>query len=255
MVSGASTALAGRLGCATELMVTELRSATHHNRETLKGLFGKAYDIVGLYHPRVGLIREADGAGVRGGPQGRGSFVGYAGGGASLYNLGIAMVGGNTVVHARKWESDDAKTLEGEGLSTIATSDGRNGLKEEEHGKEKVGTAGMVCMDLVPFRESNQESQKEDGEESEHHQLQLHQSGEAPKRAQAVGSTNCRDCGNQAKKNCWHERCRTCCRSHGFTCPTHVKSTWVPAINRRERHTTAAARGTLRPLPKRFRSG
>ncbi|KAG6435371.1 hypothetical protein SASPL_100243 [Salvia splendens] len=54
---------------------------------------------------------------------------------------------------------------------------------------------------------------------------------------------NCQDCGNQAKKDCVHLRCRTCCKSRGFDCQTHVKSTWVPAAKRRERHQalTAAA--------------
>jgi LRP1 type putative zinc finger protein len=47
--------------------------------------------------------------------------------------------------------------------------------------------------------------------------------------------TSCQDCGNNAKKDCIHLRCRTCCRSRGFHCPTHVKSTWVPAAKRRER--------------------
>ncbi|XP_019438035.1 PREDICTED: protein SHI RELATED SEQUENCE 1-like [Lupinus angustifolius] len=46
---------------------------------------------------------------------------------------------------------------------------------------------------------------------------------------------NCQDCGNQAKKDCVHLRCRTCCKSRGFQCQTHVKSTWVPAAKRRER--------------------
>ncbi|KAK4434562.1 protein SHI RELATED SEQUENCE 5 [Sesamum alatum] len=46
---------------------------------------------------------------------------------------------------------------------------------------------------------------------------------------------NCQDCGNQAKKDCVHMRCRTCCKSRGFPCPTHVKSTWVPAAKRREK--------------------
>ncbi|XP_019174184.1 PREDICTED: protein SHI RELATED SEQUENCE 1-like [Ipomoea nil] len=46
---------------------------------------------------------------------------------------------------------------------------------------------------------------------------------------------NCQDCGNQAKKDCTHMRCRTCCKSRGFQCQTHVKSTWVPAAKRRER--------------------
>ena len=36
-------------------------------------------------------------------------------------------------------------------------------------------------------------------------------------------------------------RCRTCCRSRGLSCPTHVKSTWVPAAKRRERQQQLAA--------------
>lgn len=46
---------------------------------------------------------------------------------------------------------------------------------------------------------------------------------------------SCQDCGNQSKKDCIHMRCRTCCKSRGLECPTHVKSTWVPASKRRER--------------------
>ncbi|GFY95842.1 lateral root primordium (LRP) protein-like protein [Actinidia rufa] len=46
---------------------------------------------------------------------------------------------------------------------------------------------------------------------------------------------NCQDCGNQAKKDCDHLRCRTCCKSRGLPCETHVKSTWVPAARRREK--------------------
>ncbi|XP_031399974.1 protein LATERAL ROOT PRIMORDIUM 1 isoform X2 [Punica granatum] len=45
----------------------------------------------------------------------------------------------------------------------------------------------------------------------------------------------CRDCGNRAKKECSYRRCRTCCKSRGYDCATHVKSTWVPASRRRER--------------------
>ncbi|XP_031495335.1 protein SHI RELATED SEQUENCE 1-like isoform X1 [Nymphaea colorata] len=51
----------------------------------------------------------------------------------------------------------------------------------------------------------------------------------------------CQDCGNQAKKDCAHMRCRTCCKSRGFQCQTHVKSTWVPAAKRRERQQQLAA--------------
>lgn len=36
-------------------------------------------------------------------------------------------------------------------------------------------------------------------------------------------------------------RCRTCCKSRGFDCQTHVKSTWVPAAKRRERQAQLGA--------------
>ncbi|XP_061360867.1 protein SHI RELATED SEQUENCE 1-like [Gastrolobium bilobum] len=49
------------------------------------------------------------------------------------------------------------------------------------------------------------------------------------------GGISCQDCGNQAKKDCPHMRCRTCCKSRGYECQTHLKSTWVPASKRRER--------------------
>ncbi|MED6172777.1 hypothetical protein PIB30_053060 [Stylosanthes scabra] len=57
----------------------------------------------------------------------------------------------------------------------------------------------------------------------------------------AAGGISCQDCGNQAKKDCPHMRCRTCCKSRGFDCQTHVKSTWVPASKRRERQQQLAA--------------
>ncbi|XP_073012691.1 protein SHORT INTERNODES 1-like [Typha latifolia] len=58
-----------------------------------------------------------------------------------------------------------------------------------------------------------------------------------------AGGISCQDCGNQAKKDCAHLRCRTCCKSRGFHCPTHVKSTWVPAARRRERQQLASLSG------------
>ncbi|XP_065879267.1 protein LATERAL ROOT PRIMORDIUM 1 [Euphorbia lathyris] len=57
------------------------------------------------------------------------------------------------------------------------------------------------------------------------------------------GTATCQDCGNQAKKDCTHRRCRTCCKSRGYHCSTHVKSTWVPAARRRERQLMATAGG------------
>ncbi|GKC75392.1 SHI related sequence 1-like protein, partial [Tanacetum coccineum] len=53
------------------------------------------------------------------------------------------------------------------------------------------------------------------------------------------GGGFCQDCGNQAKKECLHMRCRTCCRSRGFQCQTHVESTWIPLAVRQERQLTA----------------
>lgn len=46
---------------------------------------------------------------------------------------------------------------------------------------------------------------------------------------------SCQDCGNQAKKECVHMRCRTCCKGRGFQCQTHVKSTWIPVYRRPRR--------------------
>eukprot|EP00897_Mesotaenium_endlicherianum_P001134 jgi/Mesen1/11020/ME000098S10416 len=65
------------------------------------------------------------------------------------------------------------------------------------------------------------------------------------------GSAACTECGNSAKKDCQYHRCRTCCKARGFLCPTHIKSTWVPAAKRRERQAAeaeaAVATGTLLP--------
>lgn len=73
------------------------------------------------------------------------------------------------------------------------------------------------------------------------------------------GGLSCQDCGNQAKKDCVHMRCRTCCKSRGFHCSTHVKSTWVPAAKRRERQQQLAAAAShhqqqLQPSPARHRA-
>uniref|UniRef100_A0A803L725 Uncharacterized protein n=1 Tax=Chenopodium quinoa TaxID=63459 RepID=A0A803L725_CHEQI len=39
-----------------------------------------------------------------------------------------------------------------------------------------------------------------------------------------AANISCQDCGNQAKKDCVYMRCRTCCKSRGFDCATHVKT-------------------------------
>ncbi|XP_074343334.1 protein LATERAL ROOT PRIMORDIUM 1 [Apium graveolens] len=79
---------------------------------------------------------------------------------------------------------------------------------------------------------------KKPGSIHDHHQTvaaNLLQSGGGGGGSSSSSVATCQDCGNQAKKDCSHRRCRTCCKSRGFDCSTHVKSTWVPAARRRER--------------------
>lgn len=73
----------------------------------------------------------------------------------------------------------------------------------------------------------------------------------------APSATACQDCGNQAKKDCEFQRCRTCCKSKGYDCLTHVKSTWVSVARRRERQMAedqAAASGRPHDKLKRART-
>ncbi|KAG5130729.1 hypothetical protein JHK84_037126 [Glycine max] len=80
-------------------------------------------------------------------------------------------------------------------------------------------------------------------------------------RRAAAGGISCQNCGNQAKKDCPHMWCRTCCKSRNFDCQTHVKSTWVPTSRLRERlQQLSALQQTLEPpssgggdLPKRHK--
>ncbi|XP_031247603.1 protein LATERAL ROOT PRIMORDIUM 1-like [Pistacia vera] len=48
----------------------------------------------------------------------------------------------------------------------------------------------------------------------------------------------CKDCGNRAKKECSFSRCRICCKSRGYDCATHVRSTWIPSSKRRDKKFT-----------------
>ncbi|KAK8699021.1 hypothetical protein V6N13_115118 [Hibiscus sabdariffa] len=74
-----------------------------------------------------------------------------------------------------------------------------------------------------------------------------------PRQAGFGGSTRCRECGNKAKKDCGFMRCRTCCRSNGFECQTHVTTTWVPAYRRRQRHPQFSPASPHPHNPKRLR--
>ncbi|XP_073121747.1 protein SHI RELATED SEQUENCE 3-like [Henckelia pumila] len=70
-------------------------------------------------------------------------------------------------------------------------------------------------------------------------------------------SKRCQDCGNQAKKDCQHLRCRSCCKSRGFACETHVKSTWVPVSLRNHPMLLQKHSATVQfhqPNPKRYRT-
>ncbi|KAL8160660.1 hypothetical protein V2J09_002197 [Rumex salicifolius] len=73
------------------------------------------------------------------------------------------------------------------------------------------------------------------------------------KRATNGGSIRgtCEDCGNKAKRDCEHKRCRTCCKTRGFECPTHVRSTWIPVSRRRQllHHRFSAAPASSSALP------
>lgn len=64
----------------------------------------------------------------------------------------------------------------------------------------------------------------------------MRQDGSGISQSSSSSSSRCQDCGNQAKKDCSFLRCRTCCKSRGFHCQTHVNSTWVPLSKRRPRH-------------------
>ncbi|KAF8405304.1 hypothetical protein HHK36_010207 [Tetracentron sinense] len=96
-------------------------------------------------------------------------------------------------------------------------------LQQRHHPLRDIYSA--VALGVGPSR-----STVNDSDESSREELMMMRQGEEG------GNTSCQDCGNQAKKDCIHMRCRTCCKSRGFECSTHVKSTWVPASRRRDRH-------------------
>ncbi|KAL8143757.1 hypothetical protein V2J09_016789 [Rumex salicifolius] len=63
--------------------------------------------------------------------------------------------------------------------------------------------------------------------------LMMSSSSSSQKQQMRGNGGSCEDCGNKAKRDCEHMRCRTCCKSRGLPCPTHVRSTWIPAAHRR----------------------
>ncbi|WVY92349.1 hypothetical protein V8G54_031437, partial [Vigna mungo] len=87
----------------------------------------------------------------------------------------------------------------------------------------------------IQLWEEHDESPPPQQQQQQHPNAHVHE-----REGSGSGASTCQDCGNQAKKDCSHRRCRTCCKSRGFDCATHVKSTWVPAARRRERQLMAA---------------
>ncbi|KAL8527428.1 hypothetical protein ACS0TY_005331 [Phlomoides rotata] len=105
------------------------------------------------------------------------------------------------------------------------------GIGDEDALRNRGGGAGMQLWQPQQVHNSSAYSKKH---LSSIDHANLLQSGGVGG-SSSVGTTTCQDCGNQAKKDCSHRRCRTCCKSRGYDCATHVKSTWVPAARRRER--------------------
>ncbi|XP_073271035.1 protein LATERAL ROOT PRIMORDIUM 1-like isoform X2 [Primulina huaijiensis] len=121
--------------------------------------------------------------------------------------------------------------------------------------QQNIGSGGSVDDDVLNIARSrssggmhlwqHQQSQNSSGFSSKKPMILDHtsllQSGTGGSTAcgiggsSSMGATTCQDCGNQAKKDCVHGRCRTCCKSRGYECVTHVRSTWVSASRRRER--------------------
>ncbi|CAG7903436.1 hypothetical protein BRARA_G02219 [Brassica rapa] len=104
---------------------------------------------------------------------------------------------------------------------------------QEQHQQHVTAPANFYSFGMVPSGSSSNNNNNNRSRSLHFNVVSDHEPGGFTVTRQ--GSMNCQDCGNQAKKDCSHMRCRTCCKSRGFHCQTHVKSTWVPAAKRRER--------------------
>ncbi|CAM6107735.1 unnamed protein product [Calypogeia fissa] len=225
----------------------------------------------------------AGGADHEGG-RGSASFVAYVGAGEGGRGGGGGHLGGGgpnreesgsgstgPVSGKRKGDHDEGAN------TTVEGGIWGNTILREEAFKRRRLDVSMQGLEVQPLREvrpgdSRVEHNKDD---QDHGALQLHDPNRAKQQQQQApqpqpgggpqggvsagtqGGTACLECGNQAKKDCLHQRCRTCCKSRGLQCPTHIKSTWVPAAKRRERQAAeaaAAAAGQPRPKSKRARS-
>ena len=130
---------------------------------------------------------------------------------------------------------------------------------QEQHQQHVTAPANFYSFGMVPSGSSSNNNNNNRSRSLHFNVVSDHEPGGFTVTRQ--GSMNCQDCGNQAKKDCSHMRCRTCCKSRGFHCQTHVKSTWVPAAKRRDRlaqlaslqHHSASSRETPNANAKRLR--
>ncbi|KAG6548964.1 hypothetical protein Mapa_009732 [Marchantia paleacea] len=248
---GAGAGIPGGLGGTTQ-------------RDIFRDIVGRASDEFGVGTPySVGVRREE-----RGAEEGRGgSFVAYVGGEGRVSHVGPNREesgSGSTgpVGAKRKGPDEEGATVEGGIWGNPVLREGAEAFKR----RRLDVSASMRGMDVQPLGEVRPGDARPENKDDEH-ALQLHeaQRAKAPPQPPGAGSvsagtqggTACLECGNQAKKDCLHQRCRTCCKSRGLSCPTHIKSTWVPAAKRRERQAAeaaAAAAGQPRPKSKRARS-
>ncbi|KAJ7568720.1 hypothetical protein O6H91_01G045600 [Diphasiastrum complanatum] len=158
---------------------------------------------------------------------------------SAVWAAAAAAAGGSGTSGARELTENDLSRPKGKGMLQVQVQ------------------VPMRDMDVESLRERTADVRVESADEQEH-QLHLQQyEGQKLSKMQQTGGFTCKECGNQAKKDCAHQRCRTCCKSRGFDCPTHIKSTWVPAAKRRHRQASEAATvasGEPSPKPKRTRS-
>ncbi|CAH9115504.1 unnamed protein product [Cuscuta epithymum] len=168
-------------------------------------------------------------------------FIGFDGGSTPALGVGVGVIPlaaddlfVNTCNRGRGngggfqlWQNQQASAAvaaadaaEGYNSPRASVTDNDYTKKGNEAGVELQHTQGSTCVDRQEFPP-------------------VHGGGngiECVGFSSSAAAATCQDCGNQAKKDCIHQRCRTCCKNRGLPCSTHVKSTWVPAARRRERH-------------------
>lgn len=205
--------------CSTSSSSVTARKSRNLNLVPFQGFDGGSYG-----YPSHGIVSSSDVGMAMGGMVGLGVVGGGGGGG-----LGIGVgAGGNVSIDlANIYSQRGVSSL----LSAPQATTSEEAWKQHQHQHQQQQQhqhhqqqQQMLFEDKVMIMEKSSESKEDQDEKKKKGNLVL-----------GLPSNTCQDCGNQAKKDCYHMRCRTCCKSRGFDCPTHVKSTWVPAARRRER--------------------